>query len=369
LPIAQSEVSKEAWSLEPPAVRALMAKMKEVGRPLVEVAGKPYRGVVTGCNEAFVISAAQRGALLREDARSAEVIFPFLRGRDLDRWVAQRSDQYMIFTRRGIDIEQYPAVKRHLEGFRAQLEPKPAGFVGDWAGRKPGTYKWFEIQDSVDYWQDFARQKIVFPDIIWTSSFCLDQNGNFLNNTSYFIPCEDVWPLIVLNSPLMWSFLWRNAQHGKDEALRMFSQFMVTVPIAEASASTRQTATETFEEVAALTQHSQQSTRDVIDWLRDTHQIDPPGRILESFAQCDTETFLSEVKKRRPRALGTLRPAALRELKQLHEAERLPMLQRAQRIAHLEKTLSTLVNEAFHLTPEELDLLRKTAPPRTPPGL
>jgi hypothetical protein len=167
----------------------------------------------------------------------------------------------------------------------------------------------------------------------------------------------------------MWWHNWRYLPHMKDEALNPAGAKMVDLPIPVPENSIIESANEYVEEVISLTEASQRSTADLLDWLRDTHQIDPPGRILESFAQCDTETFLSEVKKRRPRALGTLRPAALRELKQLHEAERFPMLQRAQRIAHLEKTLSTLVNEAFRLTPEELDLLRKTAPPRTPPGL
>jgi hypothetical protein len=67
----------------------------------------------------------------------------------------------MIFTRRGIDIDSYPAIKRYLAAFRNQLEPKPKDReVGNWPGRKPGVYQWFEIQDPVEYWQEFERPKL-----------------------------------------------------------------------------------------------------------------------------------------------------------------------------------------------------------------
>lgn len=288
----------------------------------------------------------------------------------MDRWVAHRSDQYMIFTRRGVNVESYPAIQRHLQRFRTQLEPKPASYTGDdWPGRKPGSYQWFEIQDSVDYWQKLLKPKIVYQDIIWMTSFSIDKMWQFLNNTTYFIDSGELWLLAVLNSPQMWSFLWRNAQHGKDEALRMFGQFMVTIPIPEAPPGTQTQAEEQVEEAIQITTKNQESSRDLLEWLRHEHGIDTPGRALEDFAALSTDAFVNEVKKRRPKTKGSIKPGELRELRQVHEGERLPMLQRTQRLLLLEKALSTLVNRAFQLTEDDLLLLQKTAPPRSPPGL
>ena len=72
----------------------------------------------------------------------------------------------------------------------------------------------------------------MYPDITWRSSFTLDTDGRMFNNTVYFLPSNSMWPIAVLNSPFMWAFCWRNAAHGKDEALRFFNEFVQRIPIA-----------------------------------------------------------------------------------------------------------------------------------------
>ncbi|MEN8217739.1 MAG: hypothetical protein ABFS56_15500 [Pseudomonadota bacterium] len=101
--------------------------------------------------------------LITKDAKSAELIKPWLRGRDIRKWQAKWANLYIIFTRRGTDIEKYPAIKQHLEQFREDLEPKISSKQKK--GRKPGSYKWFEIQDNIAYYAEFERAKIIYPDI------------------------------------------------------------------------------------------------------------------------------------------------------------------------------------------------------------
>jgi adenine-specific DNA-methyltransferase len=89
------------------------------------VNGKIYYGIKTGLNEAFVIDEVTKNALIKEDAKSAEIIKPFLAGRDIKRYQPPKSGRYLIFTKRGIDIEKYLAIKNHLSQFMEQLMPKP----------------------------------------------------------------------------------------------------------------------------------------------------------------------------------------------------------------------------------------------------
>ncbi len=147
-----SQLGADTWQLEPGGVNALFAKIKAKGIPLREFAGaKPYRGVVTGCNDAFLIDASTRETLITADPQCAEIIKPYLRGQDVDRWCADWSRLWMVFTRRGIDIEKYPAIRRYLDGYRKQLEPKPKDWQGsEWPGRKTGAYKWYEVQDPIE---------------------------------------------------------------------------------------------------------------------------------------------------------------------------------------------------------------------------
>ena len=136
-------LSISGWQMEPEAERDLLSKARAAGLPLNEWCdGRIYRGVLTGLNDAFVIDGAIRAQLIKDDPKSEELIKPFLRGRDVKRWRAEPRDKWLIFTRRGIDIDNFPAIRRHLESYRKALEPKPADWDpkknGDWKGRKPG---------------------------------------------------------------------------------------------------------------------------------------------------------------------------------------------------------------------------------------
>jgi hypothetical protein len=119
---------------------------------------------------------------------------------------------WVIFARRGFDIGRYPSIKSHLETSRQGLEPKPPEWTGgSWLGRKTGEYKWYEIQDSADYWRELEKPKLIFPDITWRSAFSLDTAGTFFSKTVYFVTTADLWVLAVLNSPIAWWYAWRTA--------------------------------------------------------------------------------------------------------------------------------------------------------------
>ncbi|MFD3005204.1 Eco57I restriction-modification methylase domain-containing protein [Thermus tengchongensis] len=198
----------EGWTLGDANINAILQKMEAVGVPLREYAGEFYRGILTGFNEAFFIDEATRIRLIQEDPKSAELIKPLLVGDDVRhyyaRWPNDPKTQYLIFTRRGVRIEDYPAIKRHLQRFRHRLEPRPAGWnpqeQGEWPGRKPGDYKWYEIQDAVAYYSLLEGPKIVYPEIAKEPRFYLDAKGFYINNKLFFIPKEDYYLLAVLNS-------------------------------------------------------------------------------------------------------------------------------------------------------------------------
>ena len=117
-----SALSADGWSLERPDVLNLMAKLRQAGKPLGEyVGGKLYRGVLTGLNEAFVIDGPTRERLIAEDPRSAEVIKPFYRGRDIYKWIAEWAEIYLLYIPWHFDIDSYPAIKKHLFNYKEQI--------------------------------------------------------------------------------------------------------------------------------------------------------------------------------------------------------------------------------------------------------
>ncbi len=79
-------LTDDQWLLERPEVHALLKRLRDVGTPLREFCGPPYRGPVSGLNDAFYIDDVTRDRIVAESPEAAEVIRPLLRGRDVNRW-------------------------------------------------------------------------------------------------------------------------------------------------------------------------------------------------------------------------------------------------------------------------------------------
>jgi len=193
------------WTLADPKSQGLLKKIQIAGIPLGKyVEGKIFYGIKTGLNKAFVIDEKTRKKLIQEDPKSAELIKPFLVGKDVKRYQPlDNKSRYLIFTRHGTEISKYPAILEYLKQFKKELMPKPKDFVGDsWPGRKPGDYEWYEIQDTIDYYQEFEKPKIIYPEICSKPEFTFDGSFYYTNNKCFLITLNDKYLLGILNSKL-----------------------------------------------------------------------------------------------------------------------------------------------------------------------
>jgi hypothetical protein len=204
------KLDDSGWSLSDENAQGLLEKLRALGVPLGEyVKGEIYYGIKTGDNEAFVIDAKTRKQLIADDPKSAELIKPFLIGREVKRYQTPTSEKFLIFTRHGINIKNYPAIQEYLEQFKEQLVPKPKGWKGkEWKGRKAGAYQWYEIQDTVDYYTEFEKPKIIYPNICKQPEFTFDIKQLYTNQKCFIIPIDDKYLLGVLNSAVT-NFLFR----------------------------------------------------------------------------------------------------------------------------------------------------------------
>ena len=216
----------------------IKAKIEAIGTPLKDWDINIYRGILTGYNEAFIIDKAKKEEILanckteEERQRSTEIIRPILRGRDIKRYGYEFADLYIIttFPSLKIDIESYPAVKQHLLSFGYDRLKQ----TGDKGARKKTNNKWFETQDSISYWEDFSKQKIVYSDISERLNFQIIENEIYFNNTIYFITSqtEDLTYLLkFLSSNLIdWYYKSLSVQLG-EKAIRMFTIYVLNIPI------------------------------------------------------------------------------------------------------------------------------------------
>lgn len=242
----QSDLSVEGWRIEDRQVLGLLEKIKKAGVTLEEyVQGKIYYGIKTGYNDAFVIDAETKAQLIKEDKKSAEVIKPFLRGRDIKRYATEGPNLFLIFTRRGIEIKRYPAIEGYLRQFKKGLTPGTDG------GRKPGSYKWYEIQDAVDYWQEFDAEKIVVPGLMVVPTFTLEKSGGFINAPAGIIASGERFLLALLNSKVLWFFHRSLTITVQQDYLRIYLDSLGKLPIATPTDTQRRAIEERVEKILA----------------------------------------------------------------------------------------------------------------------
>ena len=228
--VDQANLNPNSWIFESKLVQEIRNKISKYPT-IKEKFGKCYRGILTGLNEAFVLSEDDRKMLLTKDPNSKDVIKSLLEGKDIAEWTSLPSEKWLIFTKHGTDIEKYPAIKEWLEKYREKLTPKTSD--NQQLGRKPGKYQWFEIQDSVDYYQKFESTKIIWPNLQSSNKFCWDSEGYYINAPAVILPTNEKWLLAILNSKLAWFFLKGKCVIRSGGFLEVKPQYFQQIPIPE----------------------------------------------------------------------------------------------------------------------------------------
>ncbi|MFQ3550075.1 MAG: hypothetical protein SNJ70_10035 [Armatimonadota bacterium] len=175
-------LSKDSWFIGSDAEQRLKEKIERIGKPLKDWDVNIYRGVLTGLNEAFIIDTDTKERLCKEDPKSAEIIKPILRGRDIKRYYYEWAGLWLIatFPALKIDIKEYPAIENYLFEFgKDRLEQAGKVLPDGSKSRKKTGNKWFETQDQIAYYPEFEKEKIVYSEIVQAPQFYLDTQEKF----------------------------------------------------------------------------------------------------------------------------------------------------------------------------------------------
>jgi type II restriction/modification system DNA methylase subunit YeeA len=252
--VNSNELSPEGWTLSDTNTQALLTKIKRKGIPLGEyVNDKIYYGIKTGLNEAFVIDIETKEKLIAEDPKSAEVIKPFLAGRDIKRYQTPVENKYLILFPKGFTIKRnlpkdnsnflaseppprygdmpyddawewiqktYPAIASHLLPYKSNAAKRS----------DKGDY-WWELR-ACDYYQEFEKSKVMLPDISRKCEALLDESGKLYSvNTAYIIPELTKSDLGILNSKLILFFYANLSQMIRGGYYRFIRQYLAQIPM------------------------------------------------------------------------------------------------------------------------------------------
>ena len=190
----------ESWVVLSAIEQKIKFKIEAIGTPLKDWNINIYRGVLTGYNEAFIIDGFKKDELIKEDPKSAEIIRPILRGRDIKKYDYEFSNLWLLNIHNGIrdrnikpiDIDSYPAIKKHLDLFYPALQKRLDKGVTPYHLR------------NCAYMDDFFKQKIIWGEISDTAKFGIELSGEFVcEATSFLLTGESLQYLTCfLNSKL-----------------------------------------------------------------------------------------------------------------------------------------------------------------------
>ena len=214
--------TSDSWVVLSPIEQSIKKKIEAVGTPLKDWDIQINYGIKTGCNEAFIISTEKRKEILDncqtedERKRTAELIRPILRGRDIKRYSYEWANLWLIYipwhfpyqfdeSIQGASTKaeeafklQYPAVYSHLLQYKESLLKRNKAETGI-------RYEWYAMQRwGAKYWEDFNKPKIIFQEIVQNSQFLYDETIHYMCNDTGRIIVGNQLPFIlgVLNSKL-----------------------------------------------------------------------------------------------------------------------------------------------------------------------
>ena len=208
--------SNSSWSILSSTEQSIKRKIEQCGTKLADWNVSIFRGILTGYNDAFIISGEVKDSLIAQDPKSAEIIRPILRGRDIKRYGYSFADLWLINAHNGIkdksiarvEISDYPAIKAHLDTCYEKLAKRAD------KGDTPYNLR------NCAYMDDFSKQKIVFAETMRVHRtqgadrfprFSFVEEGFFQDKTCFMITGNDLYYILaIINSSLMNYYIHKN---------------------------------------------------------------------------------------------------------------------------------------------------------------
>jgi type I restriction-modification system DNA methylase subunit len=198
--ISQGQLSKGSWAFLDGDTELLIEHIKSTGHTVLSLGYQIYRGLLTGCNEAFVIDESTRDSLLEKDPKNTQIIKPLLRGRDIGHYEIKPVAMWILATKNGLNIERdYPTIAEFLNEKNEELEKRPET-RGD-----RGSH-WMNLRDC-SYYSEMESDKVIWLELSDKNKFAFSTGGEYLLNGAWMIQGNHLKPLLaVLNSSLILYF-------------------------------------------------------------------------------------------------------------------------------------------------------------------
>ncbi len=359
--ILQSSLDKTTFSFLNNTEISIKSKLEKKGTPLKSWDIQIYRGVLTGLNEAFIIDTKTRDELLNscqnldEKEKTSNLIKPILRGRDIKRYSYEWANLWLIctFPALNLDIENYPSLKKFLMNFMPRLKQS-----GEKGCRKKTSNKWFETQDSIAYYKEFEKDKIVYPCIMATEprftytndNFYVVAPGNIITAKTQILKYVN----LLLNSKLIY-FSLKSFYMGGGINGELKTNNLERLPIPQIPADKMSEFENLANELLNLNENLKTTKNAFLTELK----LDKLSKTLENFELLEFDEFIDEFTK----ALKLKFKDKLDERNFKNQWERIFMhdknevLNLQSEISKLDKNADDLVYKLFDLSDDEIKFI------------
>ena len=334
------------WSFESVEVAKVLEKIKTDKINLISFVNKGInRGVLTGKNEVFIFDKERRSDLVRKGA-NAEIIKPILLGGSIRRYNYSFNEDYLLFTRRGTNIEEYPIIKEYLQPHYEFLRPRNNN---EKTGRKAGPYKWFEIQDNIAYYEDFEAPKIIYPRTNNQCNFHIDYDGHYLSDNNFYIKSDDKNLLGILNSKVVFFYLMNVCTTLQGGYYDFRKDKVEKIPIPQFSNELEKL----VDEIININSSLNKKINRFIKRISSSFETEKLSKKLQSFYDYDFKTFLAELKKKKIK----LSLSQQDEWEEYFDDYTKELNQLQSQINEVDKEIDQMVYELYGLTPEEIEIV------------
>lgn len=288
--------TEEPWRAMPKEHKLIIEKLNNA-TPLKNLPFDIYRGVLTGLDEAFYIDEATKKRLIEEDVKSAELIHPVLFGYSIKAWTVE-PELYLINPHNGIkernippiNIDEYPAIKRHLDPYYAKLAKRTDKGVTPYNLR------------NCAYLDSFSAPKIIYPEVTKYRPFMYDESGIMTNKTCFIlVEKEDNADHLkvlaaILNSKLADFWIWYNCPEVGDDRRHMGKAYFENFPVPNLD---NNALASLADKMLALHKDLQEMRARFMRRLSDNLPGVKITTALEAFDSLDFKGFLAELKKQK----------------------------------------------------------------------
>ncbi len=350
------DFSGDTWVISSKRENKLLEKLNNVYVSLDEyVNGNANYGIKTGFTEGFIISEEEKNKLIEKDIKAKEIIKPVLRGRDIKKWIAKPIEKYLIstFPAFNLDINDYSSIKDHLLKYgKKRLEQS-----GEKGSRKKSSGKWFETQDSIDYWELFNKPKIMYQKFQVSPCFIYDEQGLYCNDSMWIIPTENKSLLGILNSKMGWWLITKYCTQIRG-GCQLIWKYFGQIPIPELNGELDDHVVNIME----LNNELQKITDSFSELLQSKFDIDKLSRKLESWHDLTFKEFLKELEKARKKARRDCNPLPIQEQAEWMEyfnQQKAKADDLKSQIAQTDSEIDAMVYDLYGLTEEEIRVVEE----------